>query len=69
MAQVLAVCPQWPPPCLDVFISAAVGSGDYAVVLLTPDGPTDEQSSQLGSFDDEEGRPLVKVGVPNMAAA
>ena len=60
---VLCVCTVF-PPCFSVFLSGAVSSGDFGVVLLCQDytlANDAERISLLESFDDDEGKPLVKL--------
>ena len=59
----LCICTGF-PSTLPVFLSTAVGAGDFGVVLLSDDSELEHDSERLqllAGFDDDKGRPLVKL--------
>ena len=55
---VLAVAARWPDQ-LKAFVSVAVGSADYAVVILCAEAPPAEEVEMLANFTDDDGLPLA----------
>ena len=55
---VLAVAARWPDQ-LKAFVSVAVGSADYAVVILCAEAPPAEEVEMLANFTDDAGLPLA----------